>query len=109
MRTYRNRRDTLVKRTSIQAALLVRRVAFLSAHWRREIQGVSLRARLCRSVRREIFPPREAVAERPVLFIERGESSDDIICIVHACQAAQNFGSAIPHPPPASGSRRQAH
>ena len=31
-----------------------------------------------RSVRREIFPPREAVAERPVLFIERGESSDDI-------------------------------
>ena len=31
-----------------------------------------------RSVRREIFPPREAVAERPALFIERGKSSDDI-------------------------------
>ena len=40
-----------------------------------EMQGVSLRARLRRSVRREVFPPREAVAERPVLFIERGESS----------------------------------
>ena len=56
----------------------MRRVAFLSAHRRREIQGVSLRARLCRSVRREVFPPREAVAERPVLFIKRGESPDDI-------------------------------
>ena len=31
-----------------------------------------------RSVLREVFPPREAVAECPVLFIERGESPNDI-------------------------------
>ena len=56
----------------------VSRGSFLSAHRRRELQGVSLRTRLSRSVRRKIFPPREAVTERPVLFIKRGESSDDI-------------------------------
>ena len=43
-----------------------------------EIKVILLRALLCRSVRHKIFPPREAVAECPVLFIERGESPNDI-------------------------------